>query len=324
MNSPILPWKLYGICFVLKTAKLFSYCIIVIAKDILAVFIRNEWKVEAVMYKLRTPDARPGMPRFAVPAMLVLLLGIIVIIVLVILKQAYVNAWANSIQYAQATQEITFDQDIVIGTGDAILYLPKNTIRVAGTISILPLAPNSFPASGGVLWSRPQIVSVEYKNQLGTPVPHITFSNLAQICFTLTQEQWQDFDGHPDNYQVQYYDQQQDPPQWVALPAVTHPERFQLCGQTDHLSVFALAVRVVPPTPTIDATSTLVEVTLTATGTGTPFHTPKPRDNNEPANTQTKVPPTATSVPPPTNPPPTNPPPTPRPSVIPPGATSYP
>ncbi len=268
------------------------------------------------MYKLRTPDSRPAMPKFAVPAMIALLLGIIIIVILVALKQSYVNAWASSIAQAQATQEITFDQDIVIGTDNAILYLPKNTIHIAGTISILPLAPDLVPVSDEGLWTRPQAVNVEYRDQQGTLIPHITFSNLAQICFKLTQEQWQDFEANPDDYQVQYYDEEQDSPQWVALSTLTHSDQSQLCGQTNHLSIFALAVRVETPTftPTAGATSTLAKFLLTAPGTSTASYmsdTPRPKKNNEPTDvppstpkpTQTKAPPTATPVPPTAKPP---------------------
>ena len=73
--------------------------------------------------------------------------------------------------------------------------------------------------------------------------PEVIFPVPAQICFKITQERWLDYLFRQDEYLVQYYAEEQDPPRWVTLPMVTYPERNELCGQTDHLSLFALAIK---------------------------------------------------------------------------------
>ena len=66
-----------------------------------------------------------------------------------------------------------------------------------------------------------------------------------------------------DDYQVQRYEEDQDPPRWEPLPMVTYPERTELCGETDHLSLFALAIKLPKSgTPFVDVTPTPKPKTL--------------------------------------------------------------
>jgi hypothetical protein len=64
----------------------------------------------------------------------------------------------------------------------------------------------------------------------------------VEVCFRLTEEQWQDFQERPGAYQVQHYLEDSDPPAWELLPMSTYEENFELCGLTARLSAFALAV----------------------------------------------------------------------------------
>jgi hypothetical protein len=100
------------------------------------------------------------------------------------------------------------------------------------------------------------VVNVEFRNGEGKPVPNITFTKPAEICFKITAERWADYNLHPAEYEVQTYAEEKDPPVWEPLTMVTHPERSQLCGQTDHFSLFALATKPETKIPLTDPTET--------------------------------------------------------------------
>jgi hypothetical protein len=114
---------------------------------------------------------------------------------------------------------------------------------VAGNISITFRESNLFATAGGLEWIRPEVVNVEYRNSEGAPYSQITFAQPIEICFAVTPEQWQDYNERQQGYQVQFYAEQQDPPRWESLPGKSYAERLQICGLTDHLSLFALAIQ---------------------------------------------------------------------------------
>jgi hypothetical protein len=157
----------------------------------------------------------------------------------------------------EVTQEVAPGQDIVIGVNNATLYVPKGATNLPGTISITTRAPNLFSNAPEKGWVRSPVVNVEYWNGLGTPYPQVSFTIPAQICFKITSELWEGYTQNPDEFQIHYYAEGQNPPRWEALPLTSYPDRLQLCGQTGHLSVFALAIKERAVVPGTNATPTL-------------------------------------------------------------------
>jgi len=195
------------------------------------------------MYKLDMPEAGPRVPKFAKVTMILLVVGVIVLVFLIGLQPPDSSTQAGSMEFAIVTQEVTAGEDIVIGVNNATLYLPGGAINMPGSIAIFPREPNLFTTSADTKWARPLVVNVEFRNGEGKPVPNITFAKPAEICFKITAERWVDYTRHPKEYQVQTYAEEKSPPVWEPLTMVTHPDRFQLCGQTDHFSLFALATK---------------------------------------------------------------------------------
>jgi hypothetical protein len=87
------------------------------------------------------------------------------------------------------------------------------------------------------------VVNIEYWDEEGVHYTSITFPEPIRICFTLTAEQWKEFLQRPDDFNVQFFDSEKFPSQWITLSMVMDPNRYELCGQTDHLSLYALAIR---------------------------------------------------------------------------------
>jgi hypothetical protein len=235
-----------------------------------------------------------------------------------------------------SSKETVPGQELVVGVKDATLYVPKDVATMAGVITISALEPNLYPVAGEE-WIRPQVVDIKYLNRDGAPYLNVVFSKPVLICFEI-KERWEDYTQHPDEYLVQYYAKEQDPPGWVTLPMSANPDRYQLCGQTGHLSIFALAEKPQKEIPitgggnAVTATPTSMDFLLSPTPTQTPGR--HPADNGivaTPVSTQaaltaTSVALTATDVPP-TEVPPTDVPPTATdvpPTVEPPTATDVP
>ena len=215
------------------------------------------------MYKLESPEERRPIPKVAVIMILLLVVGIFALVVIMGLQQPDSSTQDGAIEFVIATEEISSDEDIIIGVSNATLYVPKDAISSGGTISITPRPPNLFSLAGRSEWSRTLIVSVEYRNEAGAIATLSTLSEPFLICFKVTPERWQDYLSRQDEYQVHYYAEEQEPPGWQPIPMVAYPERNELCGQTDHFSLFALAIKI-PQSgiPFVDVTPTPKPATI--------------------------------------------------------------
>jgi hypothetical protein len=200
----------------------------------------------------------PGIPKFARVLIAILAVGVLVFVVLIGLRSPSTSAQASAIESAPVIQEFIPGQvqGFVIGVNNAMLYMPADAITIAGKITIVPREPNMYPMAGEN-WVRLLVVDVQFTDTTGKTFRQMALFRPAEICFKITRERWEDYASHPDDYQVQYYAEGNNPPAWVTLPMITHPDQNQLCGVTDHLSLFALATRpetLIPltggPTPT--------------------------------------------------------------------------
>lgn len=214
------------------------------------------------MYQVGPPGERSTIPKFAKYVFMLVIMSIFALIVLIGLKPPESSTQAGSFQYAIVTQEVASGEGYIIGVNNAILYVPQGAITMAGSITIFPREPNLFSTPGDREWERSLVVNVEFRDGEGTLVPKVTFATPAEICFKITRERWNDYSLHPDEYQVHTYSEEANPPAWQPLNMVAYPDRLHLCGQTDHLSLFALATRpqtVIPltgPTPTPEPNQT--------------------------------------------------------------------
>ncbi|MGE5251525.1 MAG: hypothetical protein ACM3QS_15090 [Bacteroidota bacterium] len=204
--------------------------------------------------KFKKPREEPGTPRLAILVTILLIGSIIAVVVMQGSARPDSSTQAGAIEFAQSTQQVTPGQAMTITAGTVTVYLPQNATRSPGTVSIIPREPNLYPTAGDIAWSRPQIVNIEFRDAASTPYPDITFSLPAEVCFQLTQNQWGDYTQRPSNYQVQYYAETRNPPQWLPLTTTTHPQQAQICGQTNHFTLFALAIKSPVGVPITGAT----------------------------------------------------------------------
>ncbi len=207
------------------------------------------------MYEFEFPgEEEQPIPKLAIGLIIALLTVVITLVILTGLQQPDSSTQDGAIEFMLVTEEYDPSQDVVISVSNATLYVPKDAIHMGGSISISPRAPNLFSIAGETGWFRSPVVNVEYRDEAGALYPLVTFFRPVEICFKIVQEQWLNYLNRPNEYQVQYYAEKQNPPRWEALPMVAYPEEFQLCGQTDHFSLFALAIRSHPGDSFISAT----------------------------------------------------------------------
>jgi hypothetical protein len=254
-------------------------------------------------------------PEGPVPRLPLILIGVLLIVFVVFLVFGLSRPrQAQPVEIFPITPPSTLDATAAFTNDEVTVYVPPDAIDREGMISIAPGSPNLFQVAQDV-WTRTEVVIVEFLDMERRAVRGITFAKPIEICFRLDEEEWQSFTAAPDAYQVQIYAEDKNPAVWEALPIVTYPEQSQVCGQTTHLSIFGLATRLEPgipvtgptltgtPSPALTGTGIVVEPTWTNDRNRRDTPTP-----TRPAPTRTSVPPTRTPRPPtepPTDPPPT-------------------
>lgn len=217
------------------------------------------------MYKLEVPGEKPRVPILAIAIMILLIVGVIALVILIGLQRPDSSTQAGSVEFAIATQVLAPGEDIVIGVNNATLYVPGDAISISGSIAIFPRAPNLFATLGDTRWIRLLVVNVEFRDGDGKRVQQVILTKPAEICFKITKERWEDYTRHPNEYEVQTYSEEKDPPLWEPLPMLAYPERSQLCGQIKHISLFALATKpetsipLTDPTPTLNPTQEILD-----------------------------------------------------------------
>ncbi|MBI9045472.1 MAG: hypothetical protein JEZ06_13360 [Anaerolineaceae bacterium] len=179
---------------------------------------------------------------------------------------------------------------------DIMVFVPGTAASMPGTMEISLHNPDILTNGGDPEWVRLQVVNIELKDNQGKISTVENLPTSIEVCFTLDDKTWADYQYRSDAYQVQYYTKTVDGIKWTFIDTLAYPERQQICGLTQHLSFFGLAVNIdFIPTATMTPTS---EDTATpessSTATKTPDGSLTPTDIRtgtvEPSGTPTKTP----------------------------------
>jgi hypothetical protein len=194
------------------------------------------------LYTPKPPVEKSFAQRISMVFIVILTVSVITLVYLIGLKQPESSTQDGAIEFAQATQIYTPGQDMTIQVSNVVVFVPKNATTLEGRFSVIKRESNLLSATGGSEWHRPLVINIEYLNSGGIPYREVDFASPVQICFKLTNEQWRDYNKRPQDYLVQFFAEDQNPPRWENLVMVSDTEKFQLCGLTNHLSLFALAI----------------------------------------------------------------------------------
>lgn len=166
---------------------------------------------------------------------------------------------------------------VVFNPGGVHLFIPANALNKFGQISFIPKEADLLAEAGEPGWKRPIVYNIEFKDSFGG-VMEVDINGFIEVCFMLDEILWADYQERPEKFEVQFYDESQSPIQWVSLQKNTYPSRQQICGETNHFSLFSLAYQEpATPTPSPSATSESTE-----TATQTPLETETPDGVYEP------------------------------------------
>jgi hypothetical protein len=193
------------------------------------------------LYNPKPPEEKSLAQKVSVVFIVILAVSFVTLAYLIGLRQPQSSTQDGSVVFTQTIQEFTPGQALTVSSDNVTVYLPEDSTDLEGNVSIFPREPNLLTASDELEFDRPHVVNIEFRTADGPT--NLTFTNPVHVCFTMTEDQWQEFVLNPGLFQVQYYAEEKDPPVWELLPMATIPAQFQLCGQTYHLSLFALAIR---------------------------------------------------------------------------------
>jgi hypothetical protein len=194
------------------------------------------------LYRPGVQEKRKLPQKIAMTSVVLVSVSVIVLILLIGLKRPASSTQDGSIEFAQVEQGFIPGQNTSINLSNVIIHVPRDATNLVGSFSAIKYESNQISAEDGADWHRPLIVNIKYLDGAGVPYPDMQFSAPLQICFKLSLEQWFDYNQRPMDYLVQYYAEDQNPPQWENLFIAKRPEPFQLCGSIEHLSLFALAI----------------------------------------------------------------------------------
>jgi hypothetical protein len=151
----------------------------------------------------------------------------------------------------QVTADVVPGQALILELPEAgvSVFVPEGAITTAGFLSLVPRETNLFtrPDEG---WRRPNVVNLEFYDTGGALAPNFTFTMPINICFDLDNQEWQALQATPEQFTVQFWNEESSPAEWEDLSVFPLSARGQLCGSVSHLSLFALAIQMEQEEPT--------------------------------------------------------------------------
>jgi hypothetical protein len=150
----------------------------------------------------------------------------------------------------QLTASIPLDSHALVGMsegvvtfkpGEASVFIPAGALEQPGQMVLTSHQPDLLSELGEPGWRRPYVVNIEYQDLGGNLIADPVIIKPLEVCFVLDATLWIEYNDQV-LFRIERYDETQNPPAWVQLPLVMYLNRLQLCGTTQHLSLFALAV----------------------------------------------------------------------------------
>ncbi len=225
------------------------------------------------MDNIEQPGGKAPVPKVATFILVFLGLSILPLIVLVLLRPPSRSTPQEVIDAIQIPQQHTTGQEIVVSANKVTLFVPEGATDLRGNFVIDPRLADLFSFAGEAEWSRPIVVDIEYRNEEGVNYPGITFSQPVSICFNMTSEQWKSFcNSSLTIFRFNISTKSRFRLDGYLFPGRWTPRSSELCGQTDHFSIYALAIKSADLIPITGATIT---PTSTPIPTATIFNTRK-------------------------------------------------
>jgi hypothetical protein len=150
-------------------------------------------------------------------------------------------------KFTQTSQSIVPGENAIISVDGVSVLVPKESIDNPGnvTISIRDLSTNPIIEDYG--WSFDKVANIEYFEFGTTYNPEKTYTPNLIVCFELTEDQWVNYTSDSTSYYIRRFHSTTQ--SWESLEPVSHDVQKVICGETENLSLFALAHKSPEETP---------------------------------------------------------------------------
>ena len=122
------------------------------------------------------------------------------------------------------------------------VYVPPNSTWDEGYFVLTAMEPNIF-TDPEAEWKRPIVVSLILYDKDGKIVDEPTLARVLDICFLMDNAERTEYLEHPENYSIQYYEENQNEKKWVNMRPSLKSNDQQLCGEIDHMGLFSLTTK---------------------------------------------------------------------------------
>jgi len=152
---------------------------------------------------------------------------------------------------AEASARLGPDANVLLETRDGAVavFAPMGSYTQTGTLIIQTRRPELVPFQAEPGVQRVQAVDLLVLDSSGQVKGDVVFDQPILVCFRLTSDLEARRQADPAAVSIQWFDDQPEALTWVDMPVRPGWMVDQLCTSVDHLSLFALVVRV-PPTST--------------------------------------------------------------------------
>lgn len=141
------------------------------------------------------------------------------------------------------------DLFLVSGGGDISVLVPACAIDRKGTIVLTPLGKYiNDQISSDSIWTRIRTADISFYNSTGKLVENLEVKCPIQVCFTLTDEEWERYLKVPEDFEIQYLDHNTGNQIWITLLALTYHDSHELCAYHNQLGLFGLAIKNITQT----------------------------------------------------------------------------
>lgn len=158
--------------------------------------------------------------------------------------------------------EANTDQLIFSADTDMAAFIPAGAYPGEGTLVLQTRDPELVPLRVDGGWERIRVVDLLVIGPSQETVAPTRLLQPALVCFKLSED-WDELRAvDPDLVAVERFEDREGSLGWVRLREAPGWEADQICGLTEHLSIFALAVNIgahsIPPSvlPTPSASPT--------------------------------------------------------------------
>lgn len=179
-------------------------------------------------------------------ALILLAICMIGILVLQGLAKPEMSKTQESPELSQVVGTIIRGEDLflVSGGGDISVLVPACAVDKKGTIVLTPLGQYiNDQNSSDSIWTRIRTADISFYNGTGKLIEYLEVNCPIQVCFTLTDEEWDHYLEVPGDFEIQYLDHNSGDPLWISLLALTYHDSHELCGDHNQLGLFGLAIK---------------------------------------------------------------------------------